>query len=214
MIKNIIWDFDGTLFDTYPAYVGTFLDALNDFGHQLPYERVNTLAHGSMDSCIEEICSIFNLDQVEFMDRFLVHNAVADPDCKPPFPGAREVCEWIIGNEGLNFIVTHHGKTNAESILAYHRMAHLFTDAIFRDQGYPKKPDPAMFNVLIDRYQLNRNETLAIGDRDLDIEAGLLAGLPTCLYAKDGDIPHKPDIVINDYRDFLIPTFNTFPSFS
>jgi phosphoglycolate phosphatase-like HAD superfamily hydrolase len=206
MIKNIIWDFDGTLFDTYPAYVGTFLDALNDFGYQLPFERVNSLAHGSMDGCIEEICSIFKLDQTKFIDRFLVHNAAVNLAGKPPFPGVREVCARIVENGGLNFIVTHHGKVNAESILAFHQMAHLFTDAIYRDQGYPKKPDPAMFNTLIDKYHLNRNETLAIGDRDLDIEAGQLAGVHTCLYAEDENIPHQPDLVISDYSDFFLVT--------
>jgi phosphoglycolate phosphatase-like HAD superfamily hydrolase len=203
MIKNIIWDFDGTLFDTYPAYVNTFLDALKDFGHQMPFDRVNTLAHGSMDDCLDEICNNFNLDQAAYIDRFLQHNAKVDPTYKPPFPGAREVCEWIIENGGLNFIVTHHGKVNAQGILAFHGMSDLFTDSIFRDQGYPKKPDPAMFNVIIEKFQLKREETLAVGDRDLDIEAGQLAGITTCLYAPDSDIPHKPDLAINDFAVLL-----------
>jgi phosphoglycolate phosphatase-like HAD superfamily hydrolase len=32
MYKNIIWDFDGTLFDSYPAIAGAFLSALLDHG--------------------------------------------------------------------------------------------------------------------------------------------------------------------------------------
>ena len=31
MIKYLIWDLDGTLFDTYPAFTDAFLAALNFF---------------------------------------------------------------------------------------------------------------------------------------------------------------------------------------
>jgi phosphoglycolate phosphatase-like HAD superfamily hydrolase len=32
MFRNIIWDVDGTLFDTYPAIARAFQTALNDLG--------------------------------------------------------------------------------------------------------------------------------------------------------------------------------------
>jgi phosphoglycolate phosphatase-like HAD superfamily hydrolase len=32
MFRNIIWDVDGTLFDTYPAIAKAFQVALNDLG--------------------------------------------------------------------------------------------------------------------------------------------------------------------------------------
>ena len=36
MIENYIWDFDGTLFDTYPAMVEGVFQALHDFGIERP----------------------------------------------------------------------------------------------------------------------------------------------------------------------------------
>jgi phosphoglycolate phosphatase-like HAD superfamily hydrolase len=32
MYKNIIWDFDGTLFNTYPAITASFNSTLDDIG--------------------------------------------------------------------------------------------------------------------------------------------------------------------------------------
>jgi histidinol phosphatase-like enzyme len=38
--------------------------------------------------------------------------------------------------------------------------------------AYPRKPDPAAFNAIIERHGLVRDETMAIGDRDIDVLAG------------------------------------------
>jgi phosphoglycolate phosphatase-like HAD superfamily hydrolase len=40
LIKDIIWDFDGTLFDTYPGTVNAFIMALKDNGIEETSENV------------------------------------------------------------------------------------------------------------------------------------------------------------------------------
>jgi len=44
MYKNIIWDFDGTLFDSYPAIAGAFLSALLDHGTTGDLLKITALA--------------------------------------------------------------------------------------------------------------------------------------------------------------------------
>ena len=48
MIKDVIWDFDGTLFDTYPAIAGVFLESLESFGISEDRRDVLKLLHQSL----------------------------------------------------------------------------------------------------------------------------------------------------------------------
>ena len=151
MIKNIIWDFDGTLFDTYPAINGAALEALKALGYEMPLDAINSLFMKSLNYCIHEISRRFNLDAEKYSELFWAYNARVSPEEQKPFAGAREVCEFILDRDGKNFIVTHRGKEGALVLLDYYAMRHFFSDCIFGDDGYAKKPDPQTFNLLIEK---------------------------------------------------------------
>jgi phosphoglycolate phosphatase-like HAD superfamily hydrolase len=51
MIRNIIWDVDGTLFDTYPAIAQAFKAALNDLGADASLDWIEGLARKSLGRC-------------------------------------------------------------------------------------------------------------------------------------------------------------------
>lgn len=38
-IRHFIWDFDGTVADTYPAIIQSLRDALQEFGHDCDRRR-------------------------------------------------------------------------------------------------------------------------------------------------------------------------------
>ena len=50
MFRNIIWDVDGTLFDTYPAIAKAFRAALNDAGKDAALDWIEELAKISLSS--------------------------------------------------------------------------------------------------------------------------------------------------------------------
>ena len=50
------------------------------------------------------------------------------------------------------------------------------------DQGFARKPAPDAINHLIDRYHLDPEKTMMVGDRKLDIEAGINAKIDTSAY--------------------------------
>ena len=78
-----------------------------------------------------------------------------------------------------------------------HRMAELVTDIISHDDGFPRKPDPSAFLTLIERHHLPRDESLAVGDRDIDILAAHAAGLSAAQFGT-GSITTTPDVVLPD----------------
>jgi HAD superfamily hydrolase (TIGR01509 family) len=51
LFRNIIWDVDGTLFDTYPAIVGAFKAALHELGKEADQAWIVELAKQSLSLC-------------------------------------------------------------------------------------------------------------------------------------------------------------------
>ena len=77
-------------------------------------------------------------------------------------------------------IVTHRGHEGTTELLVANKMDHFFAGCIARDDGYPKKPNPAAFEAILKTHNLPREQTMTVGDREVDILAGQAAGIFTC----------------------------------
>ncbi len=184
MIKNLLWDVDGTLFDTYPAITYAISKTLGKMGASAALNVIDGLARQSIDYCLGTLSQRFKLDPDLLRLRFAESYRTIPPANQPLFPGVREVCEWTHAHGGRNIIVTHRAISSTRSLLEAHEMTSSF-DAIFSvEQGYPRKPDPALLEAAIRQFKLEQAETLMIGDRDLDIQAGRAAGVQTCLFGR------------------------------
>jgi HAD superfamily hydrolase (TIGR01549 family) len=202
MIRNIIWDVGGTLFDTYPAMTAAFLGALNEEGIAAPVDQVRSLAQVSQKHCAQILSQIYNLDEGDFWQRYKRRFEETPAAEQQPFPGVREVCERICTLGGVNLIATHRARGLVEQLLEVHRLSQLFAGILTTSDGYPRKPDPTMLNTLVVAHHLDRAQTLAIGDREIDITAGKAAILQTCLLGKH-DIGTQPDMRIDSYAELL-----------
>lgn len=182
MFRNIIWDLDGTLFDTYPAIAGAFQAALAELGKDVPLDWIESLAKKSIGFCETTLAKHYCLSEEEIDQKFVERYDLVEFERQLPFPGVPMLCEYICSIGGKNVIVTHRRQVGTSRLLTVHRLAGFFAGSVTQDDGYPKKPDPAAFEAAIEKYNLRRVETLAVGDRDIDILAGQAAGLFTCLF--------------------------------
>ncbi|HGF7382767.1 HAD-IA family hydrolase [Enterococcus faecium] len=199
-MKNYIWDFDGTLFDTYPAMVDGAWQALKDFGNSMDKKEIYfKMKKYSTSYLINES----NLNAREFNELFHRYEKEST-EVSRPFPETKQVLEMLKDNGGRHFILTHRLTESTWGLLKEHRLAHLIEEVVGIDQDFPRKPDPASLNYLIDTFHLERTDTMMIGDRRLDIEAGKNAGVATCLYDIDhflGEIP--ADYVVGNLNEIL-----------
>ncbi|EHK0650297.1 HAD-IA family hydrolase [Enterococcus faecium] len=199
-MKNYIWDFDGTLFDTYPAMVDGAWQALKDFGISMDKKEIYfKMKKYSTSYLINES----NLNAKEFNELFHRYEKEST-EVSRPFPETKQVLEMLKDNGGRHFILTHRLTESTWGLLKEHRLAHLIEEVVGIDQDFPHKPDPASLNYLIDTFHLERTDTMMIGDRRLDIEAGKNAGVATCLYDIDhflGEIP--ADYVVGNLNETL-----------
>ncbi|ELB46164.1 HAD-IA family hydrolase [Enterococcus faecium] len=199
-MKNYIWDFDGTLFDTYPAMVDGAWQALKDFGISMDKKEIYfKMKKYSTSYLINES----NLNAKEFNELFHRYEKEST-EVSRPFPETKQVLEMLKDNGGRHFILTHRLTESTWGLLKEHRLAHLIEEVVGIDQDFPRKPNPASLNYLIDTFHLERTDTMMIGDRRLDIEAGKNAGVATCLYDIDhflGEIP--ADYVVANLNEIL-----------
>ncbi|MEJ4437859.1 HAD-IA family hydrolase [Enterococcus faecium] len=199
-MKIYIWDFDGTLFDTYPAMVDGAWQALKDFGISMDKKEIYfKMKKYSTSYLINES----NLNAREFNELFHRYEKEST-EVSRPFPETKQVLEMLKDNGGRHFILTHRLTESTWGLLKEHRLAHLIEEVVGIDQDFPRKPDPASLNYLIDTFHLERTDTMMIGDRRLDIEAGKNAGVATCLYDIDhflGEIP--ADYVVGNLNEIL-----------
>ena len=199
-MKNYLWDFDGRLFDTYPAMVDGAWQALKDFGISMDKKEIYfKMKKYSTSYLINES----NLNAREFNELFHRYEKEST-EVSRPFPETKQVLEMLKDNGGRHFILTHRLTESTWGLLKEHRLAHLIEEVVGIDQDFPRKPDPASLNYLIDTFHLERTDTMMIGDRRLDIEAGKNAGVATCLYDIDhflGEIP--ADYVVGNLNEIL-----------
>jgi HAD superfamily hydrolase (TIGR01549 family) len=202
MIKNIFWDFDGTLFDTYPPFIKALVLALKNLGHEVSYDETMALAKVSMDHCINTLAERFGFDPADIDEGFDEQYALITLDEQPPFPGVKEVLQKVVDIGGKNVIITHRSRDGMLALLERYHLKDYFTGWLNSDDGFPRKPDSSAFFAALQSYQVKASETLGMGDRKLDMDASRGAGLQTAFYGTPPD-DVQADIVISDYAELL-----------
>lgn len=137
MIRQVIWDVDGTLFDTYPAFARAFGLALDEIGETAPVDWIADLCRQSLNHCAVTLAHEFKVDARNILHGFHRHYAAIPPQEQPPFPGATEACAHVRAMGGDNFIVTHRGRQSLTRLLAAYQMKDYFADCVTADDDYP-----------------------------------------------------------------------------
>jgi phosphoglycolate phosphatase-like HAD superfamily hydrolase len=203
MLRNIIWDVDGTLLNTYPDITLAFLNVLRAHGRWMHDEAVYDLARVGLSHCADMLSVITDLARDKIEQGFREVYGAMSLDGQGPFEGAVEVCRAVLARGGVNVIVTHRGAGSTRALLGHHRLESLFSAIVSADDGFPKKPDPAAFRAVMRQASLEPASTLAIGDRGIDILAGRAVGLYTVLFG-GARAEVEPDLGISFYEK-LIP---------
>ncbi len=200
MIKNIIWDIDGTLVDSYPPMLAALQAACRDLGFDPPFQRVRELALDSMEACYSGLAQEYRVDRARLKQQFesrYDYTRLAD---HPLFPGVSEICQYITARGGKNVVVTHRGRSAARTLVEGNGLGPYFAGYVTRDDGYPRKPDPAAFTAALTDYNLERPVTISVGDRLIDIQASRAAGIFSCYFGQNG-LQIEADLVFLDYQE-------------
>lgn len=182
-MMHILWDFDGTLFNTYPAYTRIFKTILGpDADEQEVYAKLKV--------SFSEAIRHYNLTDSQRQEMLRLETELS-PELTPPFEGVEEVLKLA----GLNVIMTHKPRKEAVAILHHYGWEKYFAEIVAGDDGFPRKPAPASYRYLHERHRID----LAIGDRELDILPAKALGIKTCLFQNSTP---GADFYLEEYGQF------------
>ena len=171
-----IWDLDGTLLDSYEAILSGIEETFGQF--TIPYDKEKVrefILKYSVQDLIVQVAEERKLD-VEVLNQVRAQSLAEKNAQVVLMPGAREMLAWADQAEIQQFVYTHKGD-NALTILRDLGLESYFTEILTSQSGFARKPSPEAANYLIDKYQLNPDNTYYIGDRTLDVEFAQNSGI-------------------------------------
>ena len=116
MICEFFWDFDGTLFDTYPRMARAMARALTELGYDAEYDWVLNGMKRSLGDAARAANARFGVDAQTVMDAYHRHAEDEGSESMRPYPGAREVLAAIAQGGGRNYLYTHRNHTALEAL--------------------------------------------------------------------------------------------------
>ena len=188
---HFFWDFDGTLYDSYPRIARATAKALRDGGVEVPADQVYPIVKKSLYTAYCVFAAPHGIAQEAFMAAYHAHSEEEGPESIRPYPGAREALEAVRQGGGRNYLYTHRGES-AFRWLAYDGLEDVFFDKVTSLDGFPSKPAPDALLHLVRKHGLALSQCVMIGDRDIDLDAGKNAGMACALFDPQGYYPDYP----------------------
>ena len=185
MTRTFIWDLDGTLLDSYEAILAGIQETYEQFDIPFYREEVrNFILRYSVKDLLVRDADQHGLDSEE-LNRVRATSLKEKNTQIPLMDGVREILAWAAEQDIQNFVYTHKSD-NAFQVLEDLGVRHHFTEILTSDSGFARKPSPEALLYLIDKYQLDKGTTYYVGDRLLDAETAINAGISSINLQIDG----------------------------
>jgi FMN phosphatase YigB (HAD superfamily) len=186
----VLWDFDGTLFDTYPALVSGFINI-----SQQTLDCDEVLKWLKIDS--KTAFKHYGIDESRRHEFQTVHNSFSKTESTP-----FEHLEEALSATETNIIVTHRDKESTLYLLEKYHLKKYFKDIVsVEEQGFTRKPHSSSYRFVLKSYDID----LVVGDRELDLIPARDLNIKTCAF-QNRNI--EADFHIDSYADFIPEVLN------
>ncbi len=180
-IENFVWDFDGTLFDTYPLIIAILRQSLQQFGYDSQPKEVMQLLLENVAFARAHYAEKFGIDSEQLKQQVDIRwkSCFAGLESKP-MEGVEQVLAKICANGKRNYIFTNRKCGETMDHLKKYGLDVYFQDIMGQDsEGFVLKPAPDALLHLMEKNDLDPAKTVMIGDRLCDLESGRGAGTKT-----------------------------------
>lgn len=208
MKKALIWDLDGTLLDSYGIIVSSLKETLEELEVTISEQEIlNYVITYSVSAFIKKMADELDKMPEEIAKRSSEISGARNLKIKP-IPNAIEILQAVSDMGITNYVYTHKGKST-EEVLMNLGMRQFFAEVITNQSGFERKPSPDAINYLVEKYQLCKENTFYVGDRSIDVECAVNAGIKSILFLAEGScvkVTGKEDFVVHDLleiRDVL-----------
>lgn len=201
--NNFIWDFDGTICDTYPTTINSIIKTMNNHNIDLDYDYLYKKAKITLSDVFEYIKSEYKINN-DIIKEITNNFKYLKPSERNLYNGIDSILRYIKVNKGNNFLITHRDRKSTIEILNHYELKKFFKKIITSDDNFKSKPDPESFNYIINNYNLDRNKTVGIGDRKIDIGASINSNIYSIFMNFDNiNDSFNANHVFTNYNDFF-----------
>jgi len=120
-----------------------------------------------------------------------------------PYPNIEKILEWLKLNNYLISLLTTKAQEQADAIINHFNYKKYFDLVFGRRNGLKVKPSPEPLLFIANSLNIDIEDTMIVGDTELDIQCGKAAGSLTCAvsygYRKRNILEKEnPDFIIDD----------------
>ncbi len=180
-VRAVVFDFDGTLFDTREVIVRAFQSALRACGYPAaPRPMIERLIGRPLSEMIQTLRPGMDAEGVEnFIRAYRRAFAPVAAALAKPTRGM-VTCLDVLRQRGVRLaIVTHRLSDGARLILDAHGLTGWFDVLLGLEHIERLKPDPAPLHQALERLAVEPANAAAVGDTPDDMRAGRAAGMWT-----------------------------------
>lgn len=179
---NFVWDYDGTLFDTYDAVTRAYHRAAKELGITIDFEELRWLCKHSLGWAAKQLEARFGVSAEDILALYYTYAPEEETMfAMQPYAGVKEALAAVCASGGRNYLYSHRDKVSIQA-LEHYGLKEYFSDFITKDDHFPRKPAPDALLHLVNKHALDPKASVMVGDRVLDVEAGLNAGMAGALF--------------------------------
>ena len=181
--RHVIFDLDGTLVDTLPDIAAATNHMLEELDRpHLSQAGVQALVGFGVRNLVFQALgcpsdAIVDRGLRIFLEYYILHLA----DTSKPFPGVEAVLRLARIRRLCMSVLTNKPGRAARGVLDQVGLTGYFDYVIAGDTLGTRKPNPEAIFFLQKKTEIALDETILVGDSDIDARAGEAAGIATCL---------------------------------
>ena len=181
-VKAVLWDLDGTLLDTLSDLAGSANAALEKHGMpKRSTEEIRAFVGNGVAKLIERAVPAGTPQEEtqRVLASFVSHYAEHSSDTTKPYPGVMELLHALEAR-GVKMGVVSNKIDFAVKALSAQYFGGVMQVAVGDDPARRKKPAPDSVLEAMRQLGVSREETVYVGDSEVDVETAKNAGVTCC----------------------------------
>jgi phosphoglycolate phosphatase len=205
-LKHICFDLDGTLIDSHTTIYNATIKSLNDLNilnnidEEIFREKIGMHFVDIFEDMNIPVNDFEEFIQVYKNNYFLF---IGDSEL---YPEVEKTLEHLNIKGYKISLLTTKAQDQAEKIIKHFNLSQYFNLIMGRRNGIAHKPSPEPLLMICKELEVTPEESLIVGDTEMDIQCGRNANVKTCAIThgyrtEESILKHKPDYLVKDLNE-------------